>query len=106
MTAGTWPVRRKARAAPLPVRERVDAWRFACWAIEIAPQSNNELTDWSLWVYPIALDTRPAIESTRRRSNRRSGGIEIVLVTATSLTGDAMNRSTAGPDNSAWVAQQ
>ena len=35
-----------------------------------------------------------------------SGGMAIVLVTATSLTGDAMRRSTAGPDSSAWVAQQ
>ncbi len=30
----------------------------------------------------------------------------MVLVTATSLTGDAISRSTAGPESRAWVAQQ
>ena len=55
---------------------------------------------------PIALASRPAIESTLSRSNRRSDGIAIVLVTATSLTGDAISRSTAGPESRACVAQQ
>src|SRR5690606_14534003 len=68
-------------------------------------QSKSELTDWSLCVYPIALASSPAIESTLSCGNWRSGGNAMVLVTATSVTGAAESRSTAGPDSSACVAQ-
>ena len=42
-------------------------------------------------MYPIALDSSPAIESTLSRSNHRSLGMAIVFVTATSFTGDAIS---------------
>ena len=42
--------------------------------------------------------------STLSRSKCRSGGRAIVLVTATSFTGEAISRSTAGPESRAWVA--
>jgi len=40
-------------------------------------QSNSELTDWLLCLYPIAFPINPAIESTFSFSNCRSSGIRI-----------------------------
>ena len=52
----------------------------------------------------MALAIRLAIDNTFSFSNCFSSGSRIVFVTVTSSIGDARSRSTAGPDNSACVA--
>src|SRR5690242_6588971 len=68
-------------------------------------QSNNELTDCSACVKRIALESNSPTDSTYSLFGRRSSGIAIVSVTATSLIGASLSRDRAGPESSACVAQ-
>src|SRR5690242_2349100 len=68
-------------------------------------QSNRELTLCSAWVYLIALLSSSPTERIVSLSNRRCAGTRMVSVTTTSLIGEAVSRSTAGPLSRACVAQ-
>ena len=66
--------------------------------------SNSTLTDWSACVNRMAFASSSPTESTCSDGKRRSGGRLMESVTTTSLIGAFMSRSTAGPLNSACVA--
>src|SRR5690242_4467259 len=71
---------------------------------ELLVQSNRLLTLCSACVYLTALLSSSPTERMVSFSNFRSGGTRMVSVTTTSLIGEFVNRSTAGPLSRACVA--
>src|SRR5689334_20109435 len=67
-------------------------------------QINNLLTEVSSWIDRIASANSFATLKHLIFGERQAFSVGMVLVTTTSLSGEASIRSTAGPLNTAWVA--